>query len=490
MYALLLILIPVIGALALPLFKTKAYKSVALMTALAEFLLACFSFFEIKYAPTSSNLFMSLPWIPDLGIGFRVAIDGANVLLVLLTGIVIPLILVSAFYKEMPKSSRFFALTLVMQSALMGVFLAMDGFLFYIFWELALLPIFFICLIWGGDNKIKITFRFFIYTLLGSLTMLIALIYIYLHTGANGLHSFAINDMYAAGKALSQNEQIFLFILMGLAFAIKLPIFPLHGWQPSTYYMAPTQGTMLLSAIMLKMGGYGLIRWLIPMLPKGVYQCSDIVVTLSIIGIVYASLIAIRQKDLKKLFAYSSLAHVGLISAGIMTMKLQGLQGGAMQMLAHGINIFGLFFIYDILTNRLGNTEIDKMGGIRAKDSKFALLYLIVLLGSVALPLTNGFVGEFLLLNSLYQYHFGFVIPAGLTVILGAVYMLRSYQSIMLGEENTLTSGFEPLRSYEKNILIVVCCLVIMMGIFSNFLLEPTEIALTQIVEIYKTGLN
>ena len=356
---------------------------------------------------------------------------------------------------------------LLMQMALVGVFVARDGFLFYIFWELALIPIYFICLLWGGDNRAKITFKFFVYTLFGSLFMLIALIYLYTATGTSGMpKSWAMNDLYSAGRSLLPEKQSVVFWFIFLAFAIKIPVFPLHTWQPDTYVTAPTQGTMLLSGIMLKMGTFGVIRWLIPVVPKAVEQWAPLAIGLSVIGIIYASVIAIMQKDYKRLIAYSSIAHVGLISAGILAMNQQGLQGAIVQMLSHGINVVGLFLIADILICQTGTRKIEELGGIRNVNPGFAVLFLIILLGSVALPLTNGFVGEFLLMAGIFSYGKITAAFAGLTVILGAVYMLRSYQRIMLGETNAVTAGFSKLATTDYWVLLIVCAVIIVLGVY------------------------
>jgi NADH-quinone oxidoreductase subunit M len=269
-----------------------------------------------------------------------------------------------------------------------------------------------------------------------------------------------------------------------LAFAIKMPVFPFHTWQPDTYTTAPTPGTMLLSGIMLKMGTYGVLRWLLPMVPLGVHDWSKTAIILSVIGIIYASCIAIAQKDFKRLIAYSSIAHVGLISAGLFSMNAQGFQGGLMQMFSHGINVVGLFFIAEIIVKRMKTRNMPELGGIRNIEPRFAVLFLIVLLGSVALPLTNGFVGEFLLMNGLYRYDAWIAAFAGLTIILGAVYMLRSYQQVMLGNVNALTTTFEPLTMNEKAVLIPLAVLVIALGVYPKPLLEIAEPAVQNLISL------
>lgn len=482
----ILIFFPLVASLLMLFIGGENAKRAALVLALIELLL--FGYAAMNYG-NASAFSMNMPWLP-FGANFAVAMDGISYLLVMLTSVLMPLIVLASFKGDY--TNRFYSLMFLMQTALVGVFTAMDGFLFYIFWELALIPIYFICLIWGGEKRGRITFKFFVYTLAGSLIMLAGLLYVYFATPDS--HSFAINTLYEAGRNLSREEQGWVFWAIFIAFAIKMPIFPFHTWQPDTYTTAPTPGTMLLSGIMLKMGTYGLIRWLIPLVPKGWDSWGYTAVILSVIGIVYASCIAIVQKDYKRLIAYSSIAHVGLISAGIFSMTTEGVTGGMLQMVAHGINVIGLFYIADIILSRTGTREIAYLGGIRNVAPTFALLFLIILLGSVALPLTNGFVGEFLLMNGLYQYanakmSIWIVASAGLTIILGAVYMLRSYQSMMLGDTKPNTQNFADLDSNEKILLLIVSALVIVLGVYPKPLLDIAEPATQELIKIFQAGL-
>ncbi len=481
----LLIILPLIGAAASVALGSANVRKVALATTIIELALAAFAYKTFTANPADALLTTNVLWSTALGANFHVGMDGISLLMVLLTALLFPLIILSSLDKKEYNSSRaFYALALTMQAALIGVFTAKDGLLFYTFWELALIPIWFICLLYGGEGRQRITFKFFIYTLFGSLFMLAALIYLYIHAN----NSFDIEALYRAGKGLSQGEQTIMFWALFLAFGIKMPIFPLHTWQPDTYTNAPTQGTMLLSGVMLKMGTYGLIRWMMPMVPLGVAANGKIAVTLAVISIVYASCIAIAQKDFKRMIAYSSIAHVGLIAAGMMSWNVIGVQGGMAQMLAHGINVVGLFFIYDIIASRVGTGEMNVMGGIRGVAPQLALAFLIILLGSVALPLTNGFVGEFLLLNGLFQYDFWLAAFGGLTVILGAVYMLRGYQKMMLGETTARTASFTDLTSNEKWVLIPICILIILCGIYPKPILDLTEPSVKALLEGVATG--
>jgi NADH-quinone oxidoreductase subunit M len=354
-----------------------------------------------------------------------------------------------------------------MQSALIGVFAALDGFLFYIFWELALIPIYLICLNWGGADRYRITLKFFIYTLFGSLLMLVAFIWM---RGQTAGHTFAISEFYSL--KLSASAQTWIFWALFMAFAIKMPVFPLHTWQPDTYTDSPTQGTMLLSGIMLKMGVYGVIRWMLPILPDAFREWGTYAMVLSVAGIVYASLIAWTQSDLKRLIAYSSIAHVGMIAAGVFSLTAQGLQGALLQMLSHGVVVVGLFFVVDILMNRTKTREINQLGGIRSIAPAFATAFIIILLASVALPGTNGFIGEFMLMTGIFRCNPWFAAIAGLSIILGAVYMLRAYRKAMLGAPSTSTSGFSDLTFNERAVLYPLIGLIFLFGVYPDPLIK------------------
>ena len=482
MLTVLLIGIPLLAALLVFLMRGNAARSSALAFSIIELAIAVAAYLQFKHNPDSTLLSASFPWVRTLGINFSVGLNGLALLMILLTTFLVPLIILSSFKNNYANAHNFYGLILLMQMALVGVFMANDGFLFYVFWELALIPIYFICLVWGGEDRGRITFKFFVYTLFGSLFMLIGLIYLYNHTNVEGLKSWNVQDLYAAGRSLTETQQSAVFWLIFIAFAIKMPVFPFHTWQPDTYVNAPTQGTMLLSGIMLKMGTFGVIKWLLPVVPLGLEKWGSTAMILSVIGIIYASIIALSQKDFKRLIAYSSIAHVGLISAGIFSMNQQGIQGAIMQMLAHGVNVVGLFFIADILMRHTGTREMDKLGGIRSMNGNFAVLFLIVLLGSVALPLTNGFVGEFLLINGVYQYNAWYAAFAGLTVILGAVYMLRAYQKIMLGERRDSNIAFGSIATSDKITLLIICTVVIVFGVYPKPLNDIAEEAVKGIL--------
>lgn len=486
MLIVLLIAVPLLASLLVFTMKGNAARNMALFFSVVEFVLAAGAYLQFRHHPDSALLHFDQTWVSALNIHFSVGLDGLGLLMALLTGFLVPLIILSSFQTNYKQPQNFYGLILLMQMALVGVFAANDGFLFYVFWELALIPIYFICLIWGGENRAAVTFKFFVYTLFGSLFMLIGFIYLYNHTNVDGHKSWQIADLYNAGRSLDVTQQSAVFWLIFIAFAIKMPVFPFHTWQPDTYVTAPTQGTMLLSGIMLKMGTFGLIKWLLPVVPLGVEQWGTTAVVLSVIGIIYASLIALAQKDFKRLIAYSSIAHVGLIAAGIFSGNQQGIQGAVMQMLAHGVNVVGLFFIADILMRHTGTRDLNKLGGIRSMNGNFAVLFLIILLGSVALPLTNGFVGEFLLINGVFQFSVKAAVFAGLTVILGAVYMLRSYQAIMLGERRDSGMTFGPLAGSDKAVLLIICAAVLFFGVYPKPLNDIAEEGTRAILSVMK----
>lgn len=460
MMTLLLLFFPLAAAVLVLLSGSRHAAKIALGLAVAELAITGYAW-SVFNASGPDSFYVFREWIASPKVSFNLGLDGLSLAMVLLTNFLVPIIILSGFNRTISHASGYFSLILLMQFALIGVFTALDGLLYYIFWELALIPIYFIALRWGGPRRVPVTLKFFIYTLAGSLLMLFGFIMLYWY---NPGQSFNISELYR--MFLSDRNQGWLFWMFFVAYAIKIPIVPFHTWQADTYREAPTQGTMLLSGIMLKMGTYSLIRWLLPILPSGIAQWGPLAITLSVIGIVYAAIIAIKQNNLKNLLAYSSLGHVGLIAAGIFALNIQGLQGGVIQMLAHGINVVGLFFCADIIFNRTSTNEISELGGIRNLAPQFSAMFIIIVLGSVALPLTNGFIGEFLLLYGVYEYNTWLSVFAGLTIILGAVYMLRMYKKVMLGNPGIRVPEFPDLYWNEKLALGILVIVIFAMGIY------------------------
>jgi NADH-quinone oxidoreductase subunit M len=474
----LLIIIPVLGS-ALVMFsrKDKNVRRNAFIISLLEFILSLFVLLSFTNSGLP-ELSFSLPWLKGAGISFNFALDGLSLLMVLLTTFLFPVIILSTSSFQSRRLNILFGSVLILETALIGVFTARDGIMFYIFWELALIPAYFITALWGGKDRIRITFKFFIYTMTGSLMMLGAIIWLYLHTPAP--HSADFSDLYKV--AASRNNQFWLFAAFFLAFGVKIPVVPLHTWQPDTYTEAPPAGSMILAGVMLKMGIYGILRMLIPLCRDALPVLQPVIIAIVTAGIVYASVIAIKQTDLKRFIAWVSIAHVGLITAGVLSMNSIAIRGAVIQMISHGINVVGLFVITDIIQRRYNTREMNNLGGIARLDPLLGTLFMIILLGTIALPLTNGFVGEFMLLLGLFKYNSWIAALAGTTVIFSAVYMLRMYQKVMLG---TASSGLSPemkqLSVVEIATLIPLVIMVLVIGCFPGPFLKLAEPALENI---------
>lgn len=487
MLTLAVLLLPIIGSGLLFALKGNISKYIAFIIAISELVLTAIIWCNFKADSGIQFEFGKELYFSPIKSTLHFGVDGLTVLMLLLTNVLTPIILYSSWNDERP--SGFYALILLMQFGLVGIFSSLDGLMFYIFWEVTLIPIWFICGIFGtGENRLKINYKFFIYTFFGSLFMLVALIYVYLQAG-----SFDLNALYAV--KIPAQAQTFIFWMFFLAFAIKLPIFPFHTWQADTYTMAPTQGSMLLSGIMLKMGVFGIIRYLLPLSPEAVGGTSgSIALILSIIGIVYASLIAIVQTDIKRLIAFSSMAHVGLIAAGIFASAIvsmhcgidsTGIEGASIQMLAHGVNVVGLFYVADVLIKKFGTRDLSKMGGLASKAPFLAVLFMIISVGTMAVPLTNAFIGEFLLLKSIFTLSIWGAIIAGLTLILCAVYITKMYGMSMFGKGNQeFLEGQKDINLQTKLGLIVIAALIIVCGIYPQPLLSLSSETAQHIVSL------
>lgn len=406
-------------------------------------------------------------WLKYIGANYYIGIDSLGRLLTLLTAISFPLILLGTRQSNVEKASSYYGLMMLTQAGLMGVFMALDALTFYFFWELALIPVYFLASRWGGERRIPATFKFFVYTFGGSLLMLIGILYVYMHTGPRSFedgtiafHSFSLASFHHA--TLSATEQTWLFGLFFLAFAIKMPIFPFHTWQPDAYDQSPTPVTMVMSALMVKMGLFGVFRWLLPVFPDAAIQWKQVAIALSVIGIVYGSWLAMKQDNLKKLIAYSSIAHIGLMSAALFSMKELAVQGVLVQMFNHGINIIGMWLVVDIIERKTGVKKMSELGGLAHVAPKLTIMLVVIALANIALPLTNGFVGEFMLLAGLYQYHPIWAAIAGLGVVFSAVYTLKMIQLVFLGtaQERTHEAGDVNLAEWASMALIVVMIFV------------------------------
>jgi NADH-quinone oxidoreductase subunit M len=489
----LLIFFPLLaGVLTFFIKKESGAKAWSLLASIITLGISILSLVYVKRNDLSGLTF-NYEWMKYIGASFSVQLDGVGRLLTLLTAISFPLIFIATYNNSYKSANSFFGLMLLTQAGLMGVFLSTDALLFYFFWELALIPVYFLSSRWGGEKRIQATFKFFVYTFAGSLIMLLGIIYVYLHTPAiqypvthkviSG-HSFAMNMFYSASFTASQ--QNWLFWLFFIAFAIKMPIFPFHTWQPDAYEQSPTAVTMVLSGVMVKMGLFGLLRWLLPMFPAAVVKFDNVVIGLSVIGIIYASLIAIRQDDLKRLVAYSSIAHIGLMCAAIFTTKQIALEGVMIQMFNHGINIIGLWIVVELTEKQLGVRKISQLGGVAHKAPVLTIMLVIIALANIALPLTNAFVGEFMMFSGLFKWNVWYAVVAGVSIILAAVYTLNMIQKVFYGESNALTANMKDISFNEKLVLAIIVVLIFAVGIFPQPFFDLTKQSVALLVAKFK----
>ncbi len=484
----MLVWIPLIaGLLTFLLRNDKLVKGWALIASIITLTVSLASIYYQKNNALNGLTF-GYEWLKYIGCSFTLGLDGTGRILTLLTAVSFPIIFIATWNTKYKSANAFYGLMLLSQSGLMGVFCAMDALLFYFFWELALIPVYFLCSRWGGERRIQATFKFFVYTFAGSLLMLVGIIYVYQHTagvlyadGTASPHSFGLRAFYTAN--LSGGQQSWLFWLFFIAFAIKMPIFPFHTWQPDTYEQSPNATTMVLSGVMVKMGVFAVIRWLLPIFPTAVPKFDNVIIAFSIFGMVYASCMAIVQNDLKRLVAYSSIAHIGLMCAAIFTRTDMGTQGVMIQMFNHGINIIGLWIVVDLIEKQLGVRQLSQLGGIAHRAPVLTIMLVILAVANIALPLTNAFIGEFLMLNGVYQFGFWYALVAGVCIILGAVYTLNMVQKVFYGEANTLTAAFSEIKFNEKIMLAVLVILIFILGVFPQPILNLTKDAVAAITK-------
>jgi len=439
-------------------FLLKGADAAKTFSLIASIITLAATFYAISLP--ASSLTYDHTWIGAMNSNFALGVDGMGKILILLTAISYPIIFVATYNNQYKDTNQFYGLMLLTQAGLMGVFLSTDALLFYFFWELALLPAYFLCSKWGGEKRIPVSFKFFIYTFVGSLIMLIGIIYLYSKTPD---HSFAWSSFTKV--VLTQQEQRYFFWFFFVAFAIKMPIFPFHTWQPDAYEQSPTAVTMVLSGIMVKMGLFAVARWLLPVFPQMAVKMSDIVILLSIIGMIYASLIAIKQDNIKRMIAYSSIAHIGLMCAALFVNNAAATQGVYIQLFNHGVNVIGLWIVANAIEQQTGTNKMSELGGLAHKAPVLTILLVVMALANIALPLTNAFVGEFLMFNGLFAYKPIFAVVAGFSIILAAVYTLNMIQKVFLGEAST----FLKVGEIPKNTAIALTAIVVMifmMGVY------------------------
>jgi NADH-quinone oxidoreductase subunit M len=474
MVPVLLILLPLVTGLLTFFVKGQQAKSLALASSILTLVVAITGVCCLgnTYAQYDTS------WLPSIGSRFTVGLDGMGRMLTLLTAVSFPIIFIATYKNNYKDAAQFYALMLLTQAGLMGVFVSMDCLLFYFFWELALVPVYFLCSKWGGEKRIAVTFKFFIYTFVGSLLMLVGILYLYFQTPE---HSFALKDIYAV--QLTGGKSHFIFWLFFIAFAIKMPIFPFHTWQPDAYEQSPTAVTMVLSGVMVKMGIYAVIRWLVPVFPEATKYYSHFIIILSVVGMLYASFIAIRQDDVKRLIAYSSIAHIGLMCAAIFAGNAVGLKGVMVQMFNHGINVIGLWIVADAIEQQLGTRKFSELGGLAQKAPTLAILLVVMAFANIALPLTNAFIGEFLMFNGLFQHNVYMAAVAGISIILGAVYTLNMVQKVFYGNTVPAIMNAQEANGNVRFALIVVAIMIIVLGVYAQPLITLTNDTVVALVK-------
>jgi NADH-quinone oxidoreductase subunit M len=486
-------LLPLVGAVLLLFIRNPDGRSTGLIRwlALGVSLLTFAVTLAIWAAFDSSSADFQMverrAWIPAFGIDYYIGVDGISLLLVVLTGFLTPIALLSSWGSVEHKAREFAMFVLALEAAMIGVFLSLDLFLFYVFWDAMLIPMYFLIGIWGYDNRIYAAVKFMLYTMAGSVLMLVAILGLaYLHSAATGVYSFDLMRLYALD--IAPRTQFWFFLAFAIAFAIKVPLFPFHTWLPDAHVQAPTAGSVILAGVLLKMGTYGFVRFAFPLFPAAAAYFAPWIALLAVIGIIYGALVAMVQPDMKKLVAYSSVSHLGFVVLGICAMNQQGMQGAVYQMLAHGVSTGGLFLIVGMLSDRRHTRLISEFGGLRTVMPRLSAAFLIITLASIGLPGLNGFVGEFLIMLGAFQWRPWFVVGAGLGVILSAVYMLWMLQRVFYGrvrhEDNVSLPDLQP-REWAG--VLPLCAAALLMGIFPTLFLKPMEASIGRVVERLQT---
>jgi len=486
---------PILGmlvVLALPKDNGNLLKGFTLLVTIITFFISLPLAFDDVFKTSGAMHYTEfVQWI-SIGdyfqMNYNVGVDGISLWLVLLTTFIMPIAVLSTWHAVDKNIKGFMALSLLLETAMLGAFISLDLFLFYIFWELMLIPMYFMIGIWGGKNRIYAAVKFFIFTAVGSLLMLVAIIYVYYHAIQSGVEvsGFSIHDFYKL--SIPPEAQTWLFLAFAFSFAIKVPMFPVHTWLPDAHTEAPTAGSVILAAILLKMGTYGYIRFAIPLFPEATQQFIPFLSLLAVIGIIYGALVAMMQDDVKKLVAYSSVSHLGFVMLGIFAMNSQGWSGGIIQMVNHGVSTGALFLIVGFIYERRHTRAINEFGGLAKQMPVFATIFMIITFSSVGLPGTNGFVGEFLILMGAYESElrwFGVFATTG--VILAAVYMLWMFQRVMFGElSNPANQKLKDLSAREVALMLPLLLFVFWIGVYPNTFFDKMNPAVDQLIQQVK----
>jgi len=486
----LLILAPVVGAAACLMASEAKAKTIALVTTTALFLLSLPLFWTFDTAESGFQNGVSIPWIEAWGISYSIGLDGISVLMVLLTTFIMPLAVAGSFTYIQKQERAFYAMLLFLMTGMIGVFVALDLFLFYVFWEIMLIPMYFLIGIWGGQRRIYSAIKFFLYTAAGSLLMLVGIVTLaYLHQSTQGDWSFALQDLLRL--EIGPRAQLWLFLAFGIAFAIKVPMFPLHTWLPDAHVEAPTAGSVILAGVLLKMGVYGFLRFSLPLFPQAAMDPAVLstMLVLGLIGILYGAWVAAVQPDAKKLVAYTSVAHLGFVIIGVFGLTTQGIEGGILQMVNHGISTGALFLLIGMLYERRHTRRIADFGGIARVMPFFAFALVVVALSSIGLPGTNGFVGEFLILLGTFRTHPWIAAMATTGVIFAACYMLPMVQRVLFNPlDKDENRALKDLDRRERLILAPMLVLIVLIGVWPGPFLDRTRASVDALIERVETG--
>jgi NADH-quinone oxidoreductase subunit M len=491
--------LPLIGAVVLLVFlrgedeaATRNAKLLALFTTTATFLLSLFIYFGFDPANTGFQFVEESPWLG--GLTYKMGVDGISVLFVMLTTVLMPLV-IAASWEVKTRVKEYMIAFLVLETLMIGVFCALDLVLFYIFFEAGLIPMFLIIGIWGGKERIYASFKFFLYTFLGSVLMLVAMIAMWADAGTTDIptlmtHVFSSAPMSVLGITITGGLQTLLFLAFFASFAVKMPMWPVHTWLPDAHVQAPTAGSVVLAAILLKMGGYGFLRFSLPMFPVGSQVMQDFVFLLSVVAIVYTSLVALVQEDMKKLIAYSSVAHMGFVTMGIFAFNQQGIDGGIFQMISHGFISGALFLIVGVIYDRMHTREIAAYGGLVIRMPVFALMFMLFTMGNVGLPGTSGFVGEFLTMAGAFQVNTWVAFGAAFGVILSAAYALFLYRRVVFGD--LIKESLKTIKDMDRREKLIFAPLVVAtlwLGIYPSSVLDVIGPSVAALVDHHQTAL-
>jgi NADH-quinone oxidoreductase subunit M len=488
-----LVVLPIVGALVLLFVPNDEHgdgtvRAVALVVSLLVFAETLLLWYHFNAASAEFQFIERHAWIPSFGISYFVGVDGISLLLVVLTGFLTPIALLGSWESVHKRTKAFAIFVLLLEAAMIGVFISLDLFLFYVFWDAMLIPMYFLIGIWGYDRRIYAAVKFLLYTMAGSVLMLLAILALaYMHNTATGSYTFDVTQLYE--MAIAPRAQVWLFLAFALAFAIKVPLFPFHTWLPDAHVEAPTAGSVILAGVLLKMGTYGLVRFAFPLFPAAAQLFSPFLATLAVVGIIYGALVAMVQPDMKKLVAYSSVSHLGFVVLGITAMNMYGVQGAVYQMLNHGVSTGGLFLIVGMLSDRRHTRLISEYGGLKKVTPHLVAAFLIVTLSSIGLPGLNGFVGEFLILLGAFQQNAKMAAFAATGVILSAAYMLWMFQRVNYGPvTNEKNARLVDLRPREWLVIVPIIAMAVLMGVLPNLFLKPMEPSVQRMLNQVQQG--